>query len=62
MDKLIGIAILLGSIGLLLLAVRMLAAISNAGQRESYDESQASPGRRTAMILGGFFGGRRKDD
>jgi vancomycin permeability regulator SanA len=62
MDKLIGIAILLGAMGLLLLAVRVLAAISNAGSRETYDESQKSPGRRTAMILGGFFGGRRRDD
>jgi vancomycin permeability regulator SanA len=62
MDKVIGIAILLGAIGLLLLAVRMLAAISNAGNRDSYDESQKSPGRRTAMIIGGLFGGRRRDD
>jgi vancomycin permeability regulator SanA len=64
MDKLIGLAILLGSIGLLLLAVRILAAISNAGERDSYDESQAAPGRRIAMIAGGIFsgGGRRKED
>jgi hypothetical protein len=61
MDIFIGLAILAGAVLLLWLMLRVLAAVSGADNRESYEQSERSPARRLVMIAGGIFGRRRND-